>query len=528
MMTRANIGTLTFLFGILAGALLMRGWLDGKIPFLDAPPTQTADTGESPASSDGDPDLGGVPNASATPSSTATPVPTPTPTLEPLTGPTPAFGGLTALENGWRFTAPEKIVFGPEVLSNGIVNLVGESGTVFRLNPDGTAREAISLPNFAYDPSLFYIPINFYDDGTITVRAPDKIYAVNADGTVRWEIPLNLSSEGSILPEAHLGDLFLQLDSTNTLFGYTLADGLLWQYPFENSFRDDFYAPAMSGTEAYFIDKAGILYAFSREGLVWSYEPGERLKAASSPVLGPDGTLYYVLTSGTKGFLQALSPTGEPLWQTELATPSFYNSPDYTVGGTYIFVKDELIRADTGERAAIEFPYKVDAFIRGEDEADYLLTGSNVIRWQVGANGFESLHTSSFNAEGLTSFTAPRVRVYSSQITEMEYFTEKGPYLVWLNPDGEVMNVFQLDWNIIRVNLQQPGETSLTLCEQHLIENQLECKKYVAGTPDPIWDTIIEGISGSFDPFMGFRFMNGQLYVLTDEVNLYVLTLAVP
>ncbi len=170
----------------------------------------------------------------------------------------------------------------------------------------------------------------------------------------------------------------------------------------------------------------------------------------------------------------------------------------------------------------------MDAFIRGEDEADYLLTGSNVIRWQVGANGFESLHTSSFNAEGLTSFTAPRVRVYSSQITEMEYFTEKGPYLVWLNPDGEVMNVFQLDWNIIRVNLQQPGETSLTLCEQHLIENQLECKKYVAGTPDPIWDTIIEGISGSFDPFMGFRFMNGQLYVLTDEVNLYVLTLAVP
>ncbi|NUM45492.1 MAG: PQQ-binding-like beta-propeller repeat protein, partial [Anaerolineales bacterium] len=449
-------------------------------------------------------------------------------TLEPLTGPTPAFGGLTQLENGWLFTAPEKIVIGPEVLSNGIINLVGESATVYRLNPDGSAREVLTLPEFTYDPESFYTPLSFYDDGTITVRTLDKLYAVNPDGTMRWEIPITLSAEGPYLPETTLGDLFLQLDSTNTLHAYTLADGERWQYPFANGFREDFFAPAVDETHAYYVDSAGIVYAFTREGLTWNYTPEERLKAASAPILTPDGNLYYVLTNNSKGFLQALTLTGEPRWQTELTTFSFYTLPDYSVGAQYIFVKDNLVRADTGELAPFEFPYEVDAFIRGEDGFDYLLTGDNVIRWQVGPAGFESLHTSRFNAEGLSTFSDPRVRVYPSQITEMEYFTQNGPYMVWLNPDGELMNAFALDWNAVRLNLQQEGETSLTQCQQSLIEEILECQKYVAGTQDPVWETVVEGISGSFNPFFGLVIQNGQIYILTDEVNLYVLALEIP
>jgi outer membrane protein assembly factor BamB len=527
-MTRTQIGNLTFLMGILAGALFMRVWLNGNPPFLPAPPTPLAQTDGTPAAgaSESEPETGEN-AATVTPLPTATPLPTPTPTLEPLTGPTPAFGGLTRLDNGWRFTAPERIVIGPQVLSNGIINLISEDGTVYRLNPDGSAREEFTLPEFAYNPDSFSLPATFYDDGTLTLRTPDKIYAVNPAGAVRWEIPMTFSSEGAVLPEATLGDLFLQLDSTNTLHAYTLADGERWQFTFENSFREDFFAPAVDETHAYFVDSPGIVYAFSREGLAWTFTPEERLKAASAPTLTPDGNLYYVLTNNSKGFLQALTPTGEPRWQTELTTFSFYTLPDYSVGG-YIFVKEDLVRAGTGELAAVEFPYEVDAFIRGEDGFDYLLTGNNVIRWQVGPAGFESLHTSQFNVESLQTFSDPRVRVYPSQITEMEYFTQNGPYMVWLNPDGEVMNAFALDWNAVRLNLQQEGETSLTLCQQSLIEETLECQKYVAGTQDPVWETVIEGISGSFNPFFGLVIQNGQLYILTDEMNLYALALEIP
>ncbi|GAB4579149.1 MAG: hypothetical protein Fur0022_18870 [Anaerolineales bacterium] len=528
-MNRAQLGNLTFLIGMIAGAILMRGWLNGNLPFLPSPPTAMAETDRVPAADENGAgtELGETP-ATVTPIPTATPIPTPTPTLEPITGPTPAFGGLTTLENGWLFTAPERIIIGPEVLSNGIINLVSETGKVYRLNPDGTAREELLLPAFEYNPESFYIPISFHDDGTITVRAPDKIYAVNPDGTLRWEIPITLSTEGSILPEAQLGELFLQLDSTHTLYAFTLADGLLWQHTFENGFRDDFFFPATDENQAYFVDKEGLLYAFSREGLAWTFTPEERLNAASAPIVGLDGHVYYVLTSGSKGFLQSTTALGESRWQTELATFSFYNMPDYSVTGAYIFVKDDLILAETGELVSVEFPYEVDTFIRGEDGADYLLTGDHVIRWQVGPEGFESLHTSRFNPEGLQTFSNPRVRIFPSQITEMEYFTQNGPYLVWLNPDGEVMNVFQLDWNIVRINIAQPGETSLTYCEQQRIENQLTCKKYVAGNQAPIWETVIEGISGGFNPFLGLLIRNEQMYVLTDEMNLYVVALVIP
>ena len=528
-MNRKLLGNLTFFIGILIGALIMRGWLDGNIPWLTPP--QMAETNETPAADETPADAplaeGETPATSA-PSPTPIPSPTSTPTLEPLTGPTPAFGGVTTLENGWLFTAPEKIVIGPEVLSNGVINLVGESGNVYRLNPDGSAREEITLPSFEYDPESFYIPISFYDDGTITVRTPDKIFAVNADGTIRWEIPITLSAEGSVPFVVEFGDLFLQLDSTRTLFAYTLADGLRWQYTFENSFREDFFSPAVDENQVYYVDSVGTLYAFSAEGLAWTYDPEEGLKAASAAIVAPDGHLYYTLTNSTVAFLQSLTPAGEPRWRTPLNTFRFYTSPEYSVGGQYLYVSEDIVRADTGELAPIEFPYEVDAFIRGEDGFDYLLTGDNVIRWQVGAEGFESLHTSRFNAEGLVTFSSPRVRVYPSQITEMEYYTRDGSYLVWLNPEGEVMNAFQIDWNLVRIQLQESDEASITTCEQRLIEKQLACTKYVAGTQDPVWETTLNGISGSFNPFLGLLIRNGQLYLLTDETNLYVLELELP
>jgi len=532
-MPRKFLGPLAFLIGILIGGLLVRGWLDGTIaiPGLPALPVPIA-TPERISRVDGN-ELESEPegesqSATILPTPAQTLSPTPTPTLEPITGSTPVFGSLTILDNGWLFTAPEKIVVGPEVLSNGIINLVSESGTVYRLNPDGSAREELILPPFDYDPESFYIPISFFDDGTITVRAPDKIYIINPDGSIRWEIPITLSAESSIQFVAAFGDIFLQLDSTQTLYAYTLADGLLWQYTFENGFREDFFGPSMDETQAYYVDTQGTVFAFTREGLAWTYDPEEGLKAASGILLAPDGNLYYVLTNGTNGRLQSLTPAGEPRWRTDLNTFRFYTTPDYSVGGQHIYVSEDLARADTGELASVEFPYEVEAFIRGEDGFDYLLTGDNVIRWQVGPDGFESMHTSRFNAEGLQTFSAPRVRVYPSQITEMEYLTQNGPYLVWLNPDGEVMNALQLGWNLVRINLQEPGEVSLTVCEQHLLEKQLACRKYVAGNQDPVWETTIEGVSGSFNPFLGLLLRNGQLYVLTEEQNLYVLNLEVP
>ena len=542
-MPRKFLGVLAFLIGLLTGALLMRGWMDEKItlPGLPVPPAHIADPGETPRSdeSGSEPGPGGTSQSpTSLPTPTQAPSPTLTPTLEPITGPTPVFGELTTLDNGWLFTAPEKIVIGPEVLSNGVINLVGESGTVYRLNPDGSPRNELTLPEFPEndpDEPVSFNCVSFYEDGTITACTPDNFFALNSDGNIRWEFSMTgsrpfVSGFGEFLPApfvARFGDIFLQLDSTYTLYAYTLADGLLWQYPFEAGFREDFYSPAVGEDQAYFVDAQGTLYAFSREGLAWTYDPEEGLRAASSPILAPDGNLYYVLTNGTNGRLQSLTPTGEPRWRTNLNTFRFYTLPDYSVGGQYIYVTDDLVRSDTGELASMAFPYEVDAFIRGEDGFDYLLTGNNVIRWQVGPDGFESLHTSRFNAEGLQTFSAPRVRVYPSQITEMEYFTQNGPYLVWLNPDGEVMNALQLDWSLVRIDLQEPGEVSLAVCEQHLIEMQLACRKYVAGNQDPVWETTIGGISGNFNPFFGLLFRNGQLYVLTDEQNLYVLNLEI-
>jgi outer membrane protein assembly factor BamB len=128
------------------------------------------------------------------------------------------------------------------------------------------------------------------------------------------------------------GEVYFLLDSANSIYALTPQDGLLWQQAFEAGFRDDLVFPALSETgEVYLADREGILYGFNRTGLSWTYDPGGNLRTASDPAIGPDGNLYYVVTSG----------------------------------GTYTRVYEDFVDLESG-RYPIEFPFEVNRFISGD------------------------------------------------------------------------------------------------------------------------------------------------------------------
>lgn len=526
-MNRKSLGNLTFFVGIFIGGLAMRGWLEGNLAFpgLPTPPPRIADPGATPRS---DPDETSPVGATAPVEATPTQTPTPTPTLVPPAEPTPALEGLILLESGWTFTTPERLAMRPIVTGNGVIYLLGESGTLYALNPDGTPRMQIALGDF--------LDVRVFDDGTILVHAPERVYALEPNGSPRWEFSVQPAvGNASMIFQPDQAELFVLLGVENMVHAFTLADGLLWEYTLENGLRDESSHPSGDGEgNVYYVDRRGILYAFTAAGLAWTYVPEEGLRAASDPVIGPDGHLYYVLTTGTEGRLQSITREGQPRWRTNLKTFRFYTRPEFSAAGEYVFVREDLVRADTGALVdSLEFPFDVHAFIKGEDGFDYLLTGNNVIRWQVGPGGFEMLNTVTFNAEGLDTFSQPQVRVYATGLVELFYTTRDGPYLVWLSPEGDVLLAQPFEWSDVRLFLGRP-DPELVLCS-FVRDLGFHCRKFVPGSAEPVWEQAyfagaLEGVPGLFDRQPYYR--NGRLYLITTledvRMRLYVADAQIP
>ncbi|MGB9977946.1 PQQ-binding-like beta-propeller repeat protein [Methanobacterium sp.] len=137
----------------------------------------------------------------------------------------------------------------PVIGSNGVIYLGDTDRHFYALNPNGTLKW--------YFASGGGIP-SIGPDGTIYVDSWGTIYALNPDtGTEKWKYAVNGSTHGCTIG----------------------ADGTI-------------YFGSIASLQVYGTDLAGFsdLYALNPDGtLKWKYHAGG---VASSPTIGPDGTLY--------------------------------------------------------------------------------------------------------------------------------------------------------------------------------------------------------------------------------------------
>ncbi|TNJ63344.1 hypothetical protein FE784_25840 [Paenibacillus hemerocallicola] len=197
----------------------------------------------------------------------------------------------------------------PTVGSDGTIYLGAENKRLYAINPDGTKKWDILLAD------IVYFTVLGSDDMIYAASADGKVYAIDPAGRQKWEF----AREGPLVARDYCSS---------------------WS-------RYRFKSPAVGGDDTVFAAGVSGLYAIHPDGTKkWLYaiEAKEQIATpewhvkgneAASPAVGADGTIYI----GTKiGDLYAIKPNGEKKWTFRAKGSGVYIPPVLGADGT-IYVK---------------------------------------------------------------------------------------------------------------------------------------------------------------------------------------------
>ncbi len=231
----------------------------------------------------------------------------------------------------WRFftSVYKEIKSSPAIGSDGTIYFGALNDTLYALNPDGTLKW-----NYSANQDIYSSPA-IGSDGTIYFGSYDNyFYALNPDGSLKWRYRAGtnvhtspaIGSDGTI----YFGQMYSEIFP-----GYLNAlnpDGTLkWQYPTDC----DIYSSPSIGQDGtiYFgtfsMENETYLYALNPDGsLKWRYPTNTQ----ASPVIGSDGTIYFI---GSGDYLYALSPDGSLRWcfQKQSRSPAIDSDGTIYFGG---------------------------------------------------------------------------------------------------------------------------------------------------------------------------------------------------
>ena len=241
-------------------------------------------------------------------------------------------GRLYALKNDgtvkWKYGTADQIVASPAIGSDGTVYVGSADRQLYAINPDGTFKWAFptkavlsSSPALGTDGTI-YVAGTYLDKTLLcnltVIGQLGALYAINPDGTLKWNAPLSgsvnsspaVASDGTIYIGSAGDILFDRIDPCDITTEYPTSDA------------DPFYPVN------------GHVYAINPDGtLKWDFKTSGAVD--SSAAIAPDGTIYIgsdyakkaygvdkttliPIGSLTTGFLYALNPNGTLKWVTDL------------------------------------------------------------------------------------------------------------------------------------------------------------------------------------------------------------------
>jgi len=179
-------------------------------------------------------------------------------------------------------------------------------------------------------------------DGAIYVGSSDNsVYAVNADGTLRWRYVTTGPVRSS---PAIATDGTVYVGSASGLYALDPNGVLKWRYLTEGSVRS---SPAIAADGTIYVGSSDDhLYAFNPDGtLKWSYLTGGTI--TSSPVVAADGTIYF---GSFDNYFYALNPDSTLKWRIDLLVNTNYASAAIGSDGT-VYCGSDLNRLTESFRA---------------------------------------------------------------------------------------------------------------------------------------------------------------------------------
>ncbi len=247
------------------------------------------------------------------------------------------------------------------------------------------------------------------------------------------------------------------------------------------------------------IDSSGNIYAADLEGglskitpdgeIAWQVQSDAGAVTLSGPVITPDNTIYYTAGSTAKANVQAISPQGVPLWSTPAETSSIYEPLSASKDGKYLFLKEDIFLAQTGELIKPQTDLIILEYFPGEDGNNYLISGQNVIQWELADQELQVVDIAEWDSSEQMSSVAPTQAGVTADSTAWLVYTSPGgsSELVWVTMNDEVLGITEHVFSYAFLAAMRPDLTSY-VCGNNSFENrEAECTAMMPAYKDPIW-----------------------------------------
>lgn len=351
---------------------------------------------------------------------------------------------------------------------------------------DHTPSPEISTPvqqSVTYDPSIAW---ELYDQGGFTGGPAisgdlDRLYVASGDGIV-YALDIN-------------GEAIWQAQLPSGGVGTPEVD--------------------MEGN-IYVSDRDGGLNKFTSQGeSIWSFQTEVGDRSISGPVIGPSGNIFYTVGTAANGFVQSVNSEGEGVWVTEAKTPLFYETPIPSADGEYVFLKNDIFSAESGELLNLDSDLEVTRYFTSENGLNYLLAGHKIIQWDREGNRVELGDIYEWDSSHFGDFATPvEVGVESDNISWQLYTTPGGTTsTIWVSADDEFLGTARIPISSSTLVTMQSDHSALVCGGGSFNQISTDCALVNPSDENPLWEYHF----GNYGPVSGGVLLDDVYYLSTEE-----------
>ncbi len=221
------------------------------------------------------------------------------------------------------------------IAADGTIYFGSAEGKVFALNPDGSEKWRYNFGRDLFGNGSSGSP-TVAVDGSIYIGLSGSFCAFSPAGDLKWSIPTGTTSGSSYASATRAclpvigtnGTIYFLAGEPRRLFAINPNGTTRWEEWNNGNMRENFPAIAADGT-LYFADARSVI-AFTPDGnQKWYFRAGN--DGVSSPAIGANGVLY---SSSENGYFFALRPDGLLHWSVPYPGPGTYGARGLPVVGT--------------------------------------------------------------------------------------------------------------------------------------------------------------------------------------------------